>query len=76
MRKEHVMEDHETYEKVKKRVETKMGFYVHLVIFIAVNILLIIINYTTSPQYLWFKWPLIGMGDRDTLSPSWCLCIR
>lgn len=56
------MEDQETYEKAKKRVEAKMGFYVHLVIFVAVNILLIIINYTTSPQYLWFKWPLIGWG--------------
>ncbi len=62
MRKEHVMEDKETYEKAKTRVEAKMGFYVHLVIFVAVNILLIIINYTTSPQYLWFKWPLIGWG--------------
>jgi hypothetical protein len=27
---------------------------------VGVNILLIIINLITSPQYLWFKWPLIG----------------
>lgn len=56
------MENQETYEKAKKRVEAKMGFFMHLAIFILVNILLIIINYTTSPQYLWFKWPLIGWG--------------
>ncbi|UCE79458.1 MAG: 2TM domain-containing protein [Nitrospiraceae bacterium] len=55
------MEDQGTYEKAKKRVEAKMGFYVHLAIFVAVNILLII-NYTTSPQNLSFKWPLIGWG--------------
>lgn len=61
MRREHVMEDQGTYETAKKRVEAKMGFYVHLAIFVAVNILLII-NYTTSPQNLSFKWPLIGWG--------------
>jgi hypothetical protein len=24
--------------------------------------LLVIVNISTSPQYLWFKWPLIGWG--------------
>jgi len=43
-------------------VEAKIGFYIHLSIYIAVNIVLILINLRTSPQYIWFKWPLIGWG--------------
>ena len=43
-------------------MEAKIGFYIHLSIYIAVNIVLILINLRTSPQYIWFKWPLIGWG--------------
>jgi len=56
------MENQEAYQRAKKRVEAKMGFYIHLAVYIGVNILLIIINLITSPQYLWFVWPLFGWG--------------
>jgi hypothetical protein len=56
------MENQEAYQRAKKRVEAKIGFYVHLTVYVCVNILLIIINLTTSRQYLWFQWPLIGWG--------------
>lgn len=56
------MENQEAYQKAKKRVEAKIGFYVHLAVYVAVNTLLIIINLLTSSQYLWFKWPLMGWG--------------
>ena len=56
------MVEEEAYQKAKKRVEVKIGFYIHLVLYVGVNILLIIINVTTSTRYLWFKWPLIGWG--------------
>jgi len=56
------MENLEAYERAKKRVEAKFGFYIHLSVYIVVNLLLIIINFSTSTQYLWFKWPLIGWG--------------
>ena len=56
------MKNQEAYKKAEKRVEEKIGFYIHLSIYIAVNILLIIINLFTSSHYLWFKWPLIGWG--------------
>jgi hypothetical protein len=52
----------EAYERAKKKVEAKIGFYVHLAVYVGVNALLIIINLTSSPQYLWFKWPLFGWG--------------
>ena len=56
------MENQEAYQKAKKRVEAKIGFYIHLSVYIAVNIVLVIINLRTSPEYIWFKWPLIGWG--------------
>ena len=56
------MENQETYQRARKRAEAKLGFYLHLAVYIVINILLIIINLSTSTQYLWFKWPLIGWG--------------
>ena len=56
------MENLEAYKRAKKRVEAKIGFYIHLTVYLGVNLLLIIINLTSSPQYLWFKWPLLGWG--------------
>ena len=57
------MENQEAYKKAKKRVEAKIGFYIHLGVYVGVTILLITINLITSSQYLWFKWPLIGWGS-------------
>jgi len=54
------MENQEAYQKAKKRVEAKLGFYIHLTVYLIVNIGLIIVNFITSPQNLWFRWPLIG----------------
>jgi hypothetical protein len=45
-----------------RQVEAKFGFYIHLSVYIAVSILLIIINLSTSAEYFWFKWPIIGWG--------------
>jgi hypothetical protein len=56
------MGNQEAYERAKKRVEAKVGFYIHLAVYVGVNALLVIINLTSSPQYLWFKWPLLGWG--------------
>lgn len=56
------MENQKAYQKARRRVEAKVGFYIHLSVYTAVNVLLIIINLSTSPEYLWFKWPLMGWG--------------
>ncbi len=56
------MENREGYESARKRVETKIGFYIHMTVYVGVNVLLVVINLLTSPQYLWFKWPLLGWG--------------
>jgi hypothetical protein len=56
------MENQQAYEKAKKRVEARIGFYIHLAVYVGVNVLLIIINLSVSPQQLWFQWPLLGWG--------------
>ena len=56
------MNDQKAYQRAKKRAEAKVKFYRHLAIYIAVNILLIIINFSTSTDHLWFIWPVMGWG--------------
>ena len=50
------------YLKAKERVETLRGFYIHLTVYVIVNLGLFIINMMTSPETLWFIWPLMGWG--------------
>jgi hypothetical protein len=57
-----LMENEESYQRATRRVEAKIGFYIHLAVYVGVNILLIVINLVTAPRYLWFIWPLIGWG--------------
>ena len=38
------MSDSEAYERARKRVEAKVGFYIHLAVYVGVNLSLII-NY-------------------------------
>ena len=56
------MNNQEAYQRAKKRVEAKVRFYRHLTVYIAVCVLLMIINFSTSTEYLWFIWPLMGWG--------------
>jgi hypothetical protein len=74
------MENTENYTHARRRAEAKYGFYVHVVVFVAVMTLLVVIDLMTSPGALWFYWPLAGwatavvlhwagafvMGDRNT----------
>jgi len=54
--------EQERYYKARKRVEEIKGFYGNLISYIVVNGFLIAINLITSPQYLWFFWPLGWWG--------------
>ena len=40
----------------------RLGFYIHLAVFVLVNALLVAINLVGSPDHLWFQWPLVGWG--------------
>lgn len=54
--------ENDSYERAKKRVEEKIGFYSHLAVYIIVNAILLFINLTQSPGDYWFFWPLLGWG--------------
>jgi len=56
------MQDQGAYQRAKKRVEARVGFYIHVSIYIAVNVILVIVNLSGSSDNLWFKWPLLGWG--------------
>ena len=48
------------YQRAKKRVEALKGFYVHLTVYVLVNLSLFLRNIIASPDHLWFYWPLLG----------------
>ncbi len=66
----------ERYEKAKKRVEELKKFYGNLVTYVAINIILIIINLVTSPKHLWFYWVTIFWGIAILLHASRVFILR
>jgi len=51
-----------THLRAQRRAGAKLGFYIHLFVYIAVNLFLIFVNLSTTPHRLWFMWPLFGWG--------------
>ena len=56
------MRDEERRKKAKARVKAKLRFYIHLAVYLIVGTGLIINNLTTSAEYLWSVWPILGWG--------------
>lgn len=54
--------EEERYYQAKKRVEQIKGFYGNLISYIVLNIFFLILNIVTSPNHLWFYWPLLWWG--------------
>ena len=50
------------YRRARGRAAAKLGFYIHLMVYVIVNIFLVAINLMTSPGQLWFYWPLLCWG--------------
>lgn len=46
--------------KATRRVDSRIGFYWHVAVFVLVNGGLAAVNLSTGPGYLWFLWPLAG----------------
>ena len=57
------MKNQEAYTNAKKKVETRMSFYTHLVVYLGVITLLTILNLTVAGDYFWAMWPMIGWGS-------------
>ena len=68
--------DEEEYKRAKKRVEALKGFYIHLGVYVLVNLFLFLLNIITAPDHLWFFWPLLGWGIGVVLHAAstfgWC----
>ena len=45
-----------------QRILSNPGFRTHLIVYLAVNAGLLLINLLTAPKALWFYWPLLGWG--------------
>lgn len=56
------MTDDRYYEEAQKIVKTKKAFRSSAISFACVIPCLIILNLWTSPNNLWFFWPLLGWG--------------
>ncbi|MED1511103.1 MULTISPECIES: 2TM domain-containing protein [Bacillus] len=56
------MERDEVYLRAKKRVENLKAFYIHLTVYILVNLMLFFINVSSDSSKLWFLYPLGGWG--------------
>ena len=59
--------EEQIYKEAKKRVAAKKDFYIHLIVYICVNILLVIIWWFTGAKAIrvglpWFVFPLGGWG--------------
>ena len=57
------MSEEEIYKAATKRVEEKKGFFIHLAIYIVVNLFLIALwAFTADGGHPWFVWTLGGWG--------------
>jgi 2TM domain len=54
--------EQERYYQAKKKVEDIKGFYGNLIAYIIFNGFFLVLNLLTSPNELWFYWPLLGWG--------------
>jgi hypothetical protein len=46
----------------KTPAEKLRGFYVHLIVYLCVNVGLLILNFRRNPEHLWFYWVAMGWG--------------
>jgi len=54
--------DDDRYFQARKRVQEIKGFYGNLTAYILVNIGFLVLNLLTTPNELWFYWPMLGWG--------------
>ena len=56
------MDEQELLDIARRRAGRKFGFYIHLAVYVAVNVLLFAINRQTTPAFAWYAFPLAGWG--------------
>jgi hypothetical protein len=56
------MDEHAKSAKAVRQVGALTGFYIHLLIFVLVNVALFVVNWVTTPEVWWALWPFLGWG--------------
>lgn len=56
------MNDQKSLQTARTKAKAKVEFKIHLISYLVVITLLAIINLSLTPEYIWFKWPLMGWG--------------
>jgi uncharacterized membrane protein YczE len=56
------MENDILYRRAAARVEARLAFYRHAMIYVLVNSFLAILNLIRTPDHFWFKWSVFGWG--------------
>jgi hypothetical protein len=56
------MENSISYNEAKRHVERKIGFFIHLAVYIVVNSGLMLFNLLQRSDVLWAIFPLLGWG--------------
>jgi hypothetical protein len=56
--------DDDAYRAAKERAEMLQGYYIHLLVYVTVNLGLFLINVVTRGEggTWWFYWPMLGWG--------------
>ena len=56
------MQENELYEQARKQVEARIGFGIHLGVYVAVNALLLFLDLRENEAWDWSYWTLMGWG--------------
>ena len=54
------MDQKDLYRIARRRAAAKLGFLIHLTVFVAVNVMLYVVNQRATPGLAWFPFPLGG----------------
>ena len=47
------------FRRATERVRARIGFAVHIGVYLAIGLLLLVLNLVTTPESLWFFWPML-----------------
>ena len=56
------MKNQNSPQTAQSRAKAKVEFRIHIINYFVINTILAVINLTLTPEYIWFKWPLLGWG--------------
>ena len=54
------MNEHQRTARAAERVAKRMAFYIHLGVFVFVNVAFVMVNWLATPEIWWAQWPLLG----------------